>query len=78
MNTTPIISPHQGKLNNARLSLLFTIILSIVNIIAMFMLGKVALKVLAHYEKQKKEGKKPVFYEDEVGLTGTVWTRDRK
>lgn len=53
-------------------------LMAIVNIIAMFMLGKVALKVLAHYEKQKKEGKKPVFYEDEVGLTGTVWTRDRK
>ena len=53
-------------------------LMAIVNIIAMFMLGKVALKVLKHYEKQKKEGKKPVFYEDEVGLTGTVWTRDRK
>lgn len=53
-------------------------LMAIVNIIAMFMLGKIALKVLAHYEKQKKEGKKPVFYEDEVGLTGTVWTRDRK
>ena len=53
-------------------------LMAIVNIIAMFLLGKVALKVLKHYEKQKKEGKKPVFYEDEVGLTGTVWTRDRK
>lgn len=52
--------------------------MAIVNILAMFMLGKIALKVLKHYEKQKKEGKKPVFYEDEVGLTGTVWTRDRK
>ena len=29
-------------------------------------------------EKQKKAGEKPVFYEDEVGITGTVWTRDRK
>ena len=53
-------------------------LMAIVNIIAMFMLGKIALKVLKHYEKQKKEGKKPVFYEDEVGLTGTVWTRDRE
>ena len=53
-------------------------LMAIVNIIAMFMLGKIALKVLKHYEKQKKEGKKPVFYEDEVGLTGTIWTRDRK
>ncbi len=53
-------------------------LMAIVNIIAMFMLGKIALKVLKHYEMQKKEGKKPVFYEDEVGLTGTIWTRDRK
>ena len=51
--------------------------MAIVNIIAMFMLGKVALKVLADYEKQRKEGKKPVFYEEEVGLTGTVWKRER-
>ena len=27
---------------------------------------------------KKKAGENPVFYEDEVGLTGTVWTRDRK
>ena len=53
-------------------------LMAIVNIIAIFLLGKVAVKVLKHYEKQKKEGKNPVFYEDEVGLNGTVWTRDRK
>ena len=52
-------------------------LMAIVNIIAMFMLRKVVLKVLAHYEKQKKEGKKPVFYEEEVGLTGTIWTREK-
>lgn len=51
--------------------------MAIVNIIAMFLLGKVALKVLRNYEEQKKAGKNPVFYEDEVGLTGTVWTRKR-
>ena len=51
--------------------------MAIVNIIAMFMLRKIALKVLANYEKQRKEGKKPVFYEDEVGLTGTVWKREK-
>ena len=50
--------------------------MAIVNIIAIFLLSKVALKVLAHYEKQRKEGKNPVFYEDEVGITGTVWTRE--
>lgn len=51
--------------------------MAIVNIIAIFLLGKVAFKVLDDYEKQKKEGKNPVFYEDEVGLTGTVWTREK-
>lgn len=51
--------------------------MAIVNIIAIFLLGKIAIKVLKNYEQQKKQGKKPVFYEDEVGLTGTVWTRDR-
>ena len=53
-------------------------LMAIVNIIAMFFLGKVALKVLKDYERQKKEGKNPIFYEDEVGLIGTVWTRNRK
>ncbi len=51
--------------------------MAIVNIIAMFLLGKIALKVLKNYEEQKKAGKNPVFYEDEVGLTGTVWTREK-
>ena len=53
-------------------------LMAIVNIIAIFLLGKVAIKVLKNYEKQKKEGKNPVFYEDEVGLKDTVWTKDRK
>lgn len=53
-------------------------LMAIVNIIAIFLLGKVAIKCLKNYEKQKKEGKNPVFYEDEVGLTGTVWTKDKK
>lgn len=50
--------------------------MAIVNIIAIFLLGKVAFKVLDHYERKKKQGENPVFYEDEVGLTGTVWTRE--
>jgi len=49
--------------------------MAIVNIIAMFMLGNVAIKVLKHYEHKKKEGREPVFYEGEVGLTGTVWKK---
>ena len=52
-------------------------LMAIVNIIAITLLGKVAIKVLKNYEKQKKSGEDPVFYEDEVGITGTVWTRDK-
>ena len=51
--------------------------MAIVNIIAIFLLSKVAIKVLQDYEKQRKEGKNPVFYEEEVGLTGTVWKREQ-
>ena len=51
--------------------------MAIVNIVAIFLLGKIAFKTLEHYEKQKKEGKNPVFYEDEIGITGTVWTREK-
>lgn len=51
-------------------------LMAVVNIIAIFLLSKVAIKVLSNYEKQRKEGKNPVFYEDEVGLVGTVWKRE--
>ena len=51
--------------------------MAIVNIIAIFMLSKIAFKVLNDYEKQKKEGKNPVFYEEEVGLTGTIWKKEK-
>ena len=49
--------------------------MAIVNIIAIFLLGKIAFKALDHYEQQKKQGKNPVFCEDEFGITGTVWTK---
>lgn len=52
--------------------------MAIVNIIAIFLLSETAFKILEHYEKQKKQGKPPIFYEDEVGLTGTIWTRENK
>ena len=52
--------------------------MAIVNIIAIFLLGKIALKVLDNYEQQKKQGKNPVFYEGDVGLTGTVWKKERE
>lgn len=49
--------------------------MAIVNIVAILLLGNVALKVLKHYEQQKREGKEPKFNEDEIGLTGTVWKK---
>lgn len=52
-------------------------LMAVVNIIAIFLLGKIAFKALAHYEKQKKQGRPPVFYEDEIGISGTVWNRDK-
>ena len=53
-------------------------LMAIVNIVTIFLLGNVAIKVLKDYETQKKQGKKPVFHEKNVGLTGTVWTEDEK
>lgn len=53
-------------------------LMAIVNIIAIFLLGKIAIKVLKDYEDQKKQGKKPVFHEKNVGLTGTVWTEEEE
>lgn len=46
--------------------------------IAIFLLGNVVFKALKHYELKKKQGENMIFYEDEIGLTGTVWTRDSK
>ncbi len=51
-------------------------LMAIVNIIAIFLLGGIVFKTLKHYVQKKKEGKPTIFYEDEIGLTGTVWTRD--
>ena len=47
--------------------------MAIVNIIAIFLLRKTVIKTLKDYEKQKKEGKSPVFKQEDIGLTGTVW-----
>lgn len=50
--------------------------MAIVNIIALFMLSGVVKKALDDYEKQKKEGKDPVFRAKEVGIENTelgIW-----
>ena len=47
---------------------------AIVNIIAILLLSGIALRVLEDYEKQKKDGKDPVFHESNIGLNNTdVW-----
>ena len=42
-----------------------------VNIIAILLLGNVAVKVLKDYEKQRKEGKNPVFKAKDAGIENT-------
>lgn len=42
-----------------------------VNIIAILLLGNIAVKVLKDYEKQRKEGKNPVFKAEEAGIENT-------
>ena len=45
--------------------------MAIVNIIAILLLGNIALKVLKDYETQKKDGKNPVFKAENVGIKNT-------
>ena len=42
-----------------------------VNILVILVLGNMAIKVLKDYEKQKKEGKNPVFKAKDVGIENT-------
>ena len=51
-------------------------LMATVNIVAIFLLGGRALKVLKDYTAQKKQGKDPVFIAEDVGITDTeVWKR---
>ena len=50
--------------------------MAIVNIIALFMLSGTVKKALDDYERQKKEGKDPVFIAREAGIEHTepgIW-----
>ncbi|MER2126230.1 alanine/glycine:cation symporter family protein [Solibacillus sp. FSL H8-0523] len=55
-------------------------IMAFINLIAILALWKIAKKVLDNYLVQRKAGKNPVFYADEIeGLDNTeCWERDRK
>lgn len=45
-----------------------------VNIIAILLLGNIAIKALKDYEHQKRQGKNPVFKASDIGLNNTeVW-----
>ena len=48
-------------------------LMAIINIIAIMMLRKIAIKALKNYEEQKKAGKNPVFKESDIGIKDTVW-----
>lgn len=52
--------------------------MAVVNIIAIFLLGNIAIKALRNYEQKKLDGVNITFYEDEIGIMGTVWTRENK
>ena len=52
---------------------------AVVNIIAIVLLGRIAFAALDDYEKQKKAGLDPVFYEGSIGLNDTdVWKDKRQ
>jgi AGCS family alanine or glycine:cation symporter len=46
-------------------------LMAIVNIIVIFLLGGIALRALKDYEKQKKQGKKPLFKAADIGIYNT-------
>ena len=55
-------------------------IMALINLIAILMLWKIAKKVLDNYLAQRKAGKDPVFYADDVEGIGEVvcWKREEK
>ncbi|WP_377890560.1 alanine/glycine:cation symporter family protein [Alkalihalobacillus sp. R86527] len=58
---------------------LFMALMTIINLIAIGMLAKVAMKVLKDYEMQRKAGKNPVFNPSALGIEDTeAWEEERK
>lgn len=48
-------------------------VMAIINIIAIFLLRKIAVKALKHYEEQKKTGGKLSFRGKDIGINDTIW-----
>lgn len=55
-------------------------IMALINLVAISILGPIAFKVLDHYMKQRKLGKEPVFFRDDIkGLRGVeAWPLRKK
>lgn len=51
--------------------------MAIVNIIVIFLLRKTAIAALDNYEQLKRQGKEPDFDEKSIGISGTVWTKEK-
>lgn len=47
--------------------------MAIVNIVSIFLLGKIVFRALENYEEQKKQGKSPTFRGEDIGVSDTVW-----
>ena len=73
-----LVAIFYGSVNNFTLAWnladIFMGCMAIINLVAILMLGKWALKVLDDYVRQRKLGENPVFYADSVeGLPPTEW-----
>lgn len=51
-------------------------LMAIVNIVAILLLGNIALKALKDYSAQKKEGKNPTFHPKKLGIKNTKFWED--
>lgn len=47
--------------------------MAIINILSLFLLGGIAIKVLRHYEDKKKSGGEMSFRGSDIGLEDTIW-----
>lgn len=48
-------------------------LMAIVNIVTIFLLGKIAVKALKNYEEQRKSKKEITFKGEDIGVKDTVW-----
>jgi len=56
---------------------LFMGLMAVINLVAIFLLGKIAFAALKDYSEQRKQGKDPVFYASSIeGLTNTECWND--